>query len=78
VATRPATVTDRIGVTSTSMPMVEEWPAKLCPPLRAASLRPCRRANEIASATSSRFAQDRMAAGRRSWKRALNGGGDVW
>ena len=36
VATPPATVTARIGVTSTSTPRVEEWPAKLCPPARVA------------------------------------------
>src|SRR4029453_11744300 len=39
---------------------------------------PCRRANEIVSATSSGVAHKTMARGRTSWKRALNGAGNSW
>ena len=51
--TRPScTATVRMGPTSISTPVVEERPAKQCPPLRTASPGPDRRAIAIASATS--------------------------
>ena len=40
VAGPPATDTDRIGVTSMTIPAVEERPAKQCPPLRGTARQP--------------------------------------
>ena len=52
LATAPSTDTDRIGETSISRPPVEDPPAKLCPPLRVACSRPCRRTNARVWTTS--------------------------
>jgi hypothetical protein len=69
----PSTDTERMGRVSTTIPSVEERPAKQCPPLRAAVGSPVRRASAIVSATSSGVAQRTTARGRTSWKRAMAG-----
>jgi hypothetical protein len=51
----------------------EERPAKQCPPLRAATCTPDRRANAIVSATSSGVRQRTTAVGRTSQKRVIAG-----
>jgi hypothetical protein len=62
-----------MGVTSMTMPPVEEYPAKLWPPLRVAVARPWRRAKAITSAASSGTAQRTTAWGSRSSNQAVNG-----
>jgi hypothetical protein len=52
VATSPDRVTERIGVTSITIPVLEERPAKQCPPLRVAVGNPDRAASATVSATS--------------------------
>jgi hypothetical protein len=71
VAAPPATATERIG--ETSIPSIEERPAKQCPPLRGAARNAYRRANEIASETSAGVSQSTTACGRTSWNRAMAG-----
>ena len=73
VATPPETETELIGVTSTTIPSVEERPAKQCPPLRRATSTPPWRANASVSATSPALSHRAMACGRTSWKRAIAG-----
>ena len=73
LATAPSTDTDRIGETSISRPPVEDPPAKLCPPLRVACSRPCRRTNAMVWATSCGLAHRTMPSGRTWSNRALNG-----
>ena len=68
-----ATATVPMGATSITMPVVDERPAKQCPPLRTATGRPASRANAIAAATSAAVRQRTTAAGRVSWKRAMAG-----
>jgi hypothetical protein len=65
------TNTDRIGLTSITMPSVDERPAKQCPPLRTATGIPSRRASAIASATSPVVAQRATARGRAPWNRGI-------
>ena len=55
-----------MGPTSISTPVVEERPAKQCPPLRTASPSPDRRASAIASATSPAEVQAAATYGRTS------------
>src|SRR2546421_218532 len=64
VATPSATDTDRIGVTSMTIPALDERPAKQWPPLRGTAWRPDRRATARASATSPAVAQNTTARGR--------------
>jgi len=73
VAVPPETDTDRIGVTSTTTPSVEECPAKQWPPLRAAVRSPVRRASRIVSATSVGVSHRTTAWGRTSWNRGMAG-----
>jgi hypothetical protein len=73
VATPPEKGTERIGSTSTTIPLVEEYPAKQCPPLRVAVLSPDRLANEIVSETSAGVHHCTTTCGRTSWKRAMAG-----
>jgi hypothetical protein len=73
VATPSATDTDRIGVTSMTIPGLDERPAKQWPPLRGTAGRPNRRASARASATSPAVAQNTTACGLVSWKRAMAG-----
>ena len=54
-------------------PRVVECPAKLWPPLRIATCRPCRPANAIASETSWAVELTTNASGATSWNRLLNG-----
>ena len=65
VATAPSTETELIGVTSMTIPGVEERPAKQCPPLRAATWMPAPLANARVSATSLAPAQSTTARGRK-------------
>ena len=73
VATPPVTDTDRIGVTSMTIPAPDERPAKQWPPLRGTAGRPDQRATARASATSAAVAQNTTACGLVSWKRAMAG-----
>ena len=73
MATPPETETALIGVTSTTIPELEERPAKQWPPLRIAISIPDRRANAIVSATSPGVRQSTTARGRTSWKRSIAG-----
>jgi hypothetical protein len=69
----PDTDTASIGVTSSTIPSVEERPAKQWPPLRGAARTPQRRANASVSATSSAFSHRTIACGRMSRNRASAG-----
>ena len=73
VATPSETETESIGETSTTIPLVEERPAKQCPPLRAATWMPYRPANQIASATSAGVRHRITACGSTPWNRAICG-----
>src|SRR4051812_45545996 len=63
VAKWPSSSTWCMGSTTISRPVVDDRPAKQCPPLRTAISRPRSRASAIASATSSALAQRRVTAG---------------
>jgi len=70
----PETDTERIGLTSTTIPSVEERPAKQCPPLQVAVRSPDRRANEIVSETSSVVLHSTTTTcGLTLWNRAMAG-----
>ena len=64
VITPSAIDTESIGDTSMTMPSVLERPAKQWPPLRGATRRPYRPANQIASATSVAVRHRTTACGR--------------
>src|SRR4029450_3670481 len=66
-----------MGLTSMMTPLVDECPAKLWPPLRIATCRPCRPANAIASEASWGGALTTNASGATSWNRLLNGRPDA-
>jgi hypothetical protein len=59
----PSSSTWFMGSTSISNPVVDERPAKQCPPLRTAICSPLCRASAIASATSAAVAHRRVTAG---------------
>ena len=61
-----------------TMPEVDEYPAKLWPPLRTAMPIPCSRANAITSATSSGPWQRTTAYGRGSPSPAMKGTRASW
>ena len=61
-----------MGVTSSTTPGLDEWPAKQWPPLRTANGRSCWRRNDSVVATSAGDVQWTAARGRTSWNRALN------
>jgi hypothetical protein len=69
----PSTDTERIGVTSMTIPRVDECPAKQCPPLRVAVGSPACRASPTVAPTSAGVAQRTTAAGNTSWNRAMGG-----
>jgi hypothetical protein len=73
VATPSFTETEFIGVTSITIPSLEDRPAQECPPLRVAVGSPERTASLSVSATSSALAHRTTACGRTPWKRASKG-----
>jgi hypothetical protein len=56
-----------------TIPVLEEQPAKQCPPLRDAVGNPDRTASATVSATSLALLHRTTACGFTSWKRAKNG-----
>jgi hypothetical protein len=64
---------ESIAVTSITIPGVLERPAKQWPPLRGATRRSYRPANQIVSVTSATLRHRTTACGAVSWKRAIAG-----